>query len=53
MTNWEIKGREFGNCNCSYGCPCQFKRCPPMATAGAWLCLISRKAFTVRPGSTD
>jgi hypothetical protein len=22
MTEWEIKGREFGNCNCSYGCPC-------------------------------
>jgi hypothetical protein len=21
---WEIKAREFGNCNCDYGCPCQF-----------------------------
>jgi hypothetical protein len=28
MTNWEIKGREFGNCNCSYGCPCQFNALP-------------------------
>ena len=21
---WTIKGREFGNCNCAWGCPCQF-----------------------------
>src|SRR5690349_17968642 len=25
---WEIKGREFANCNCSYGCPCQFNALP-------------------------
>ena len=28
MTNWTIKGREFLNCNCSYGCPCQFNALP-------------------------
>ncbi|MEE9590111.1 MAG: DUF1326 domain-containing protein [Hyphomicrobiaceae bacterium] len=28
MTPWEIKAREFGNCNCSYGCPCQFNDLP-------------------------
>jgi hypothetical protein len=28
MTPWEIRGREFGNCNCSYGCPCQFNALP-------------------------
>ena len=28
MTPWEIKGREFGNCNCDYGCPCQFNARP-------------------------
>jgi Protein of unknown function (DUF1326) len=28
MTRWEIRGREFGNCNCSYGCPCQFNALP-------------------------
>ena len=28
MTEWEIKGREFGNCNCAYGCPCQFNALP-------------------------
>lgn len=21
---WMIRGREFSNCNCAYGCPCQF-----------------------------
>lgn len=30
MTNWWIKGREFANCNCSYGCPCQFNALPTL-----------------------
>ena len=21
---WMIRGKEFGNCNCAFGCPCQF-----------------------------
>ena len=25
---WEVKATEFGNCNCSYGCPCQFNGLP-------------------------
>ncbi len=25
---WRIKGREFTNCNCDYGCPCQFNALP-------------------------
>jgi hypothetical protein len=25
---WSIKGREFMNCNCAYGCPCQFNGLP-------------------------
>lgn len=28
MTPWEIRAREFANCNCSYGCPCQFNASP-------------------------
>ncbi|HEY4164064.1 MAG TPA: DUF1326 domain-containing protein [Dongiaceae bacterium] len=28
MTPWEIKAVEFANCNCSYGCPCQFNALP-------------------------
>jgi hypothetical protein len=23
-TEWMIRGVEYGNCNCNYGCPCQF-----------------------------
>lgn len=28
MTQWEIQGRELINCNCAYGCPCQFNALP-------------------------
>ena len=27
-TKWAIHGREFTNCNCAYGCPCQFNAPP-------------------------
>jgi hypothetical protein len=36
---WRIKGREFANCNCSYGCPCQFNAPPTHGdcrAAGGW-----------------
>lgn len=26
--DWEIKARDFTNCNCNYGCPCQFNAPP-------------------------
>mgnify|MGYP000043949378 CR=1 FL=1 len=26
--DWQIKGKQFGNCNCNYGCPCQFNSLP-------------------------
>jgi hypothetical protein len=28
MTPWEIEGTEIVNCNCAYGCPCQFNALP-------------------------
>lgn len=28
MVEWRVKGRELANCNCSYGCPCQFNDLP-------------------------
>lgn len=28
MVDWSIEGREFTNCNCAYGCPCQFNALP-------------------------
>ncbi len=27
-TSWVLKGADFGNCNCDYGCPCQFNGRP-------------------------
>jgi hypothetical protein len=27
-TSWHLKGRELANCNCAYGCPCQFNSLP-------------------------
>ena len=27
-TKWTLHGREFANCNCAYGCPCQFNALP-------------------------
>lgn len=28
MTTWEFEGRELINCNCAFGCPCQFNARP-------------------------
>ena len=25
---WNINGKEYANCNCAYGCPCQFNALP-------------------------
>lgn len=35
MTPWEIHGRELANCNCAYGCPCQFNALPTHGTCEA------------------
>jgi hypothetical protein len=34
-TEWTIKGREAVNCNCAYGCPCQFNSLPTDGTCHA------------------
>ena len=34
-TDWELKMREFGNCNCAFGCPCQFMAMPTDGTCRA------------------
>jgi hypothetical protein len=31
-TAWVLKGTEYGNCNCDYGCPCQFNGCRSLHT---------------------
>ena len=28
MVEWRVKGKELVNCNCDYGCPCQFNSLP-------------------------
>ena len=28
MVDWYVEGVEFTNCNCSFGCPCQFEALP-------------------------
>jgi hypothetical protein len=28
MVDWSIEAVSFGNCNCDYGCPCQFEQRP-------------------------
>src|SRR5258708_14082135 len=35
MTPWEIRAKEFSNCNCSYGCPCQFNALPTKGSCEA------------------
>ena len=30
-TSWVLKGTEYANCNCDYGCPCQFNGRPSSA----------------------
>ena len=34
-TTWTIHGREFANCNCNYGCPCQFNALPTYGNCSA------------------
>lgn len=38
MTPWEIKTIEFANCNCAYGCPCQFNALPTYGNCEAVVC---------------
>jgi hypothetical protein len=28
LIDWRMRGPEFGNCNCAWGCPCQFNALP-------------------------
>ncbi len=37
MTPWKIHGSELTNCNCAYGCPCQFNARPTKGSCEAAL----------------
>lgn len=49
-TNWTLHGREFANCNCSYGCPCQFNALP---TNGNCWAVVGIQIDRGQHGSTD
>jgi hypothetical protein len=48
-TNWTIRALEFSNCNCSYGCPCQFNGRP---TQGNCRAVVGFQINTGHHGST-
>ncbi|MEW6325033.1 MAG: DUF1326 domain-containing protein [Nitrospirota bacterium] len=35
-TDWSMKGPEVANCNCAYGCPCQFNALPTHGNCRAY-----------------
>ncbi|WP_137700263.1 DUF1326 domain-containing protein [Marimonas lutisalis] len=35
MKKWKIKALELANCNCNFGCPCQFSQAPSDGTCEA------------------
>src|SRR6202158_1707436 len=49
MVEWRVQGREFTNCNCAYGCPCQFNALP---THGHCQAVIGIQIDKGRHGST-
>ena len=45
MTPWEIHAIEIANCNCAYGCPCQFTALPTYGTCEAAVGFQIEKGF--------
>ncbi len=45
MTPWEIHGYSVTNCNCAYGCPCQFNSLPTTGTCEAAVGFRIEKGF--------
>src|SRR5471032_1126874 len=35
-TEWSMQGVEFANCNCAFGCPCQFNALPTYGNCRAF-----------------
>ncbi|MDN3721278.1 DUF1326 domain-containing protein [Roseibium salinum] len=54
MKDWSIQARELANCNCNFGCPCQFGVLPTTGNCEAVVVYdIEKKATMATPGSTD
>ena len=47
---WQMAGEEVGNCNCSWGCPCQFNALP---TTGHCEALIAWQIATEISATPD
>ena len=43
--DWYIEGEEYGNCNCDYGCPCQFDSLPTHGNCEAFGITRIRKGY--------
>lgn len=43
MTPWEIDAMEIANCNCNFGCPCQFNSLPTHGSCEAAVGFIIKK----------
>jgi hypothetical protein len=50
MAYWKIKGRELANCNCEYGCNCQFGGLPDKGGCQAVFGMVIDEGFH---GDTD
>ena len=50
MSYWKLKGRELANCNCEYGCNCQFGGLPDKGNCQAVFAMAIDEGFH---GSTD
>jgi hypothetical protein len=37
--DWRIAGQELGNCNCAWGCPCQFNALPTYGRCYGFTCV--------------
>lgn len=36
LVDWSMQGVEFVNCNCAWGCPCQFQGLPTYGDCRAY-----------------
>ena len=43
QVEWEIEGPSYGNCNCDWGCPCQFNKLPTHGDCQAMASMIIEK----------
>lgn len=50
MSYWKLKGRELANCNCDYGCNCQFGGLPDKGGCQAVFAMVIDEGFH---GDTD